>query len=298
MIKNWIRPTKEAQSSWTAVIAAPRIWSSVFVIGLFITACTAASGEDAALETSQVNTDTQTTQLQPEEARSEEVWDLLYFQDSLGFGVADRYAEQIRAAVGTEVTVHDKAIGSLQAVNVLNGLRSDDTSDWSDLVREAEVIVFFGNPDGSGTTSDIETCISGSTAKREPPVHNTEADWMPYETVLDDVYREIWRIRDGEPVVLRAVEFINPAISAWREAGIEEECTEALEAMNRAIGNAAARGGATLVSTYDVFNGIDHDEDPRTKGWIGPDGIHLSDEGEQAVADALAASGFDSNQAP
>jgi len=52
------------------------------------------------------------------------------------------------------------------------------------------------------------------------------------------------------------------------------------------------------VSTYDVFNGIDHDEDPRTKGWIGPDGIHLSDEGEQAVADALAASGFDSDQAP
>jgi lysophospholipase L1-like esterase len=121
---------------------------------------------------------------------------------------------------------------------------------------------------------------------------------MPYKEVLDDVYREIWRIRDGDPVVLRAVEFINPAISAWREAGIEEECTEALEAMNDTIGDAAVEGGATLVSTYDLFNGSNHDEDPREKGWIGVDGIHLSDQGKQAVAEALLASGLTPNQAP
>jgi hypothetical protein len=280
------------------VIAAPRFWSRVLIIGFFIAACSAASGDDESLESSQASTDSLTTQLQPGETGYEEVWDLLYFQDSLGFGVADRYAEHIRTTVGVEVVVHDKAIGNLEAVRVLDRIRGNKAVDWSGLVREAEVIVFFGNPDGSGTTSDIDICISGSMATREPPVHNTEEDWMPYEAVLDDVYREIWRIRDGEPVVLRAVGFINPAISAWREAGIEEECTEALETMNRAIANAAARGGATLVSTYDLFNGMDHDEDPQPRGWIGPDGIHLSDEGEQAIADALAASGLFPDQAP
>lgn len=120
--------------------------------------------------------------------------------------------------------------------------------------------------------------------------------------MLDTIYTEIWDLRDGEPVVLLAVDFLNPAISAWRQAGIESECTAALEAMNKAIREAAEDNGARLVSLYDVFNGPDHDhdhdQDPREKGWIGGDGIHMSPDGMTVIADALAAVGFEPTTAP
>ena len=268
----------------------------MLVVGLLLAGCSAASDDSVLGELQDMAN--QASEAELDEAPSDEVWDLVYIQDSLGFGVADRYAEHIRTASGADVVVHDKAIGNLQAVTVLSRLRGNHFEDWPELVRNAEIIVLFGNPDGSGTTSDIGTCISGSTSQREPPLHNSEEDWRPYREVLDDVYQEIWKIREDVPVILRAVEFINPAISAWREAGIEKECTEALEAMNRTIRDAALNGGATVVSTYDLYNGPQHEQDPREKGWIGPDGTHLSNEGEQAIADALAASGLSPNQAP
>ncbi len=227
-----------------------------------------------------------------------EVWDLLYIQDSHGFGVAELLGKRLEEELGVEVNVHDKAIGNLAADTVLKRIRGDSPDDWSNLVRDAEVIVFFGNPEGSGATSDIGTCISDSTRHREPPVRYSDEDWQPYRDLLEEIYAEIWKIRNGEPVVLRGLDFINPAISAWRQAGIEPECTAALEAMNRAVRVAAEANAATLVSTYDLFNGPNHDQDPREKGWIGSDGIHMSAEGMEAIADVISAAGFEPATAP
>ena len=264
-----------------------RLLVGVLVAGL------AVSCSDAT--TSQPSPVTSTTATQPALTPSDDidVWDLLYIQDSLGFQVAQIYGRLAEQALGVEVNVHDRAIGDLSAVSVLTWLRDPD-SVWADLVRGAEIIVFFANPNGSGTTTDIEICISASPMEREPPVHYTDEDWRPYRDVLDEIYAEIWKLRAAEPVVLRAVDFYNPAISDWRKAGIEPECTAALEAMNGTIREVAEANGATVVSVYDLFNGAGHDQDPREKGYIGPDGLHATAEGAAAIADALAAVGFES----
>ena len=81
--------------------------------------------------------------------------DLLYIQDSLGFGVAELYGEHIAAELGIAVDVQDKAIGNLSAVTVLKRITGQSPDDWSALVRDAEVIVFFANPYDSGTTDDF-----------------------------------------------------------------------------------------------------------------------------------------------
>lgn len=218
-------------------------------------------------------------------------WDLLYIQDSSGFNVADLYAERARQDLGVEINIHDQALGSLSAVTILANMQGASPT-WPDLVRAAEIIVLFGNPNGSGSTADLEICISTSTEAREPPTHYSVEDWQPYRNVLDEIYAEIWKLRD-EPVVLRAVDFYNPVISDWREAGIEPERTAALEAMNRAIREAAEANGATVVSAYDLFNGVSHQEDPREKGYISSDGIHTTVEGATAIADELAAAGYE-----
>jgi lysophospholipase L1-like esterase len=50
----------------------------------------------------------------------------------------------------------------------------------------------------------------------------------------------------------------------------------------------------TFVSIYDAFafNGINHDEVPQEKGYIGLDGIHASQEDRQAIADLMSAVGY------
>lgn len=225
-------------------------------------------------------------------APQDEAIDLVYFSDSGGWGVAERYGELASEAVGREVRVHDHATGGLAAVKVLEYVRGPLAEE----VAEAEIVVVYGNPEGSGAElpePDLTTCVSTSSAEREPPLVPTAADWQAYRDVLDDIYAEIWSLRDGRPTVLRAVDLYNPVLSPWREAGIEPECTANWELWSSVEEEAALANGATFVSPYDVFNGAAHDEDPREKGWIGPDGEHTTDDGATAIAEALAAVGFD-----
>jgi hypothetical protein len=218
--------------------------------------------------------------------------DLVYFSDSGGWGVAERYGRLASEALDREVRVHDHAIGGLSAVRVLDMVQNS----LADEVAEAEIVVVYGNPEGSEADfaqPDIGTCVSTSTAERQPPVVATMADWQPYRDVLDGIYAEIWSLREGQPTIIRAVDLYSPVISDWRAAGIEAECTASWEVWSSVIGEAAEANGATFVSVYDLLNGENHDEDPRGKGLIGGDGEHTTDDGAALIADALAAAGFE-----
>lgn len=273
-----------------------RTLAPLIAVLLVLAACGGRSdvGESAEDPT----TTQQTSTSEPAVTGDAEEWDLVYISDSTGLGVAQRYGALAEEALGVTVNVHDRVRGGLQATKVLERIQDESNVGWAPLVREAEIIVMFGNPRQSGATSDLETCISASTVQRDPPVSYSPADWQPYRELLDEIYDEIWRQRNGEPVVLRAVDFYNPAISAWSEAGIETECVAALEAMNLTIAEAADAGGATLVSVADLFNGPSHTEDPREKGYISSDGIHTNDDGAAAIAKALAGAGFEFSSNP
>ncbi|UCE19244.1 MAG: hypothetical protein JSV84_02530, partial [Gemmatimonadota bacterium] len=78
-----------------------------------------------------------------------EKWDLVYISDSTGWGVAERYAENIGRDTRKAVQVKDYAIGGLSAIEVLDVLYSDpeelDDNDafksFQSDIAEAEVIV-------------------------------------------------------------------------------------------------------------------------------------------------------------
>jgi hypothetical protein len=229
-----------------------------------------------------------------------EPWDLLYISDSGGWGVADVLAERASQELGVEVRVYDHASGGLSAVTALGRVRGEEYPDISDWVRQSEIIIVYGNPEDSGVDTDmgIGTCVSTSVMERDAPPPGTAADYQPYSDILADLYAEIWKLREGAPTVLRAIDLYNPVISAWREAGIESECTAHWELWSSVIRDAAEAHGAVMVSTYDLFNGTAHDEDPREKGYIGPDGEHTTAEGAAAIADAIAAEGFSPSNPP
>jgi hypothetical protein len=225
--------------------------------------------------------------------------DLVYISNSAGIGVAEKYGKLAAEALGREVRVHDHTgLGSL--THLLQLVRSS----LADEVAGAEIIVVFGDVSDLADTlprPNILTCVEAPGdpgSKWQPPVVPTVEDWRAYRDVWNQMYAEIWDLREGRPTILRAQDVWNPFLSQWIEAGIEPECTANWEIQTQVVKEAAEANNAVFVSVYDVFNGPNHDEDPVAKGWIGDDAIHPNDTGRAAIAEALAAVGFEASEPP
>lgn len=230
-----------------------------------------------------------------------EEWDLVYISDSTGWGVSQKLAEHIERDTGKTVHRHDYSIGGLSAIRVLEALRTDPES-LSDAklkplqadIAEAEMIVFFANPRGvpakGGVQGGMEDCIAYGG---DPPQDCTLQLYEPYIRNLEDIYEEMLALRDGEPTIIRAVDFYNPVISEHRERNTEIECTQCWETFSTAVRQAADAFNIPLISAYDALNGASHDEDPREKGYIGADGVHTSEEGTQVIADWIHEAGYE-----
>lgn len=239
--------------------------------------------------------------------------DLLYISDSGGAEVAERYVELAAEALDREVRFHDHRAGGMSMRNVPFFVQTS----LADVVAEAEIIVLYAHPGGleyNLPQPNILTCFEAVDALEDPddytgpwilgmewedpPVVATVEDWQPYRDVLDEVYDEIWKVREGRPVVLRAHDIYNGFVAPWRVVGIEAECTANWEVEMQVIREAAETNGAVFVSFFDVFNGPGHDEDPREKGWMADDGMHANDKGGSVAAEALAAAGFELSEPP
>jgi hypothetical protein len=220
-----------------------------------------------------------------------EPWDMVWISDSMGAGVAQPWADQIEESEGVEVRMHNHTTGLLSLVQVREWLTDDET--LRDEFADAEIIVVYGNPLETGSPADAGTCVSTSTTPREPPNVYTSADFAPYGDVLRDIYDTVFELRAGNPTVIRAFDEFNGMLADWQEAGIADECTASWEAVAEALREAADEYGVAMASFYDEFNGVDHDEDAREKGYIASDGRHASPEGILAQVEVLHDLGYE-----
>ena len=219
-----------------------------------------------------------------------EPWDMVWITDSMGAGVADAWAAQIEESEGVEVRVHDYAIGGLPLVQARAMLM--EQAALREDVAEAEMVVVYGSAEDA-SPEDTGTCHTPSPAPHDPPNIYTSADFAPYSDVLRDIYDIVFELRAGEPTVIRAFDSFNGMIADWREAGIEAECKATWDSESEALREAADDYGVAMASFYDEFNGPDHDEDPREKGYIRSDGLHASRDGIAVQAEVLHALGYD-----
>jgi hypothetical protein len=231
-----------------------------------------------------------------------EIWNLVYICDSTGWGVANVYAQNIERDTGKIIKTHNYAIGGLSAVEVLQALHgapkllSDvKLKSLREDVAKAEVIVFFANPRGDpshgGVQGGLEKCITLATDN--PPDNFTLELYEPYIKNLKAIYETVFTLRMGKPTIIRAIDFYNPIISEQRKFNMEIECTRSWEIFNMAVHQSADEFNIPIVSVYDVFNGVKHNEDPREKGYICPDGMHTTEKGQQVIADLLSKIGYE-----
>jgi hypothetical protein len=230
-------------------------------------------------------------------------WDLVYISDSSGWGVAPLYARHIRQDRRVTVRVHDEWQSGLPAVTILERLRTPGDT-WIRLVRNAEVIVVYGNPTGLGIkTVERGDCFCLAATGCRAPIALGPQTWRAYVATLKAIYKRIFELRTGKPVILRTADWYEPVIShapdspfwahtSWEEAGIVDPCTRWHESWSAAIARAADAYGVPVADVYGAFNGPGHREDPFAKGYLQDDGIHPSNPGRTVIAEALAALGY------
>jgi len=224
------------------------------------------------------------------------VWHLVIISDSSLWGVGEAFAYQIEKDVGVNVELEDFALPALSAGTVLKVLQTGESPNWvlqelPDAVREAEVVVMFVNPLDSIDPEkplNLNGCFVNLT-----PGSCTPDSFERWTSDLKAIWAEIFKLRQGQPTVLRATDLYNPSVSPWNKHEIFEACTECWVNMSNAARLAAEAYNIPFVSRLDAFNGLNHDEDPREKGYIESDGEHLSDLGSQYSAELISQMGYE-----
>jgi hypothetical protein len=124
------------------------------------------------------------------------------------------------------------------------------------------------------------------------PAPCSDKQFARYTTDLKAIWAKIFEIRAGRPTVLRAIDAANPFAGAWKENHVLDACNACWSCTSTAPRQAAEAYHIPFVSRYDAFNGINHDQDPAQKGYVGIDGIHPSDSARQLTAKLLGKLGY------
>jgi hypothetical protein len=229
-------------------------------------------------------------------------WHLVVIGDSSLWGLAKVLEAQIEADVGVKVVYNDSTVGGLSAGMVLQALQTGESPQpklavLQAALRDAEVVVMFVNPMDSIDPEkplDLEPCFFhfGAAESCDPE------SFEEYTADLKASWAEILELRAVQPTVLRATDVYNPFVSSWKQLGAFEACTECWVNMSNAARLAAEAHNIPFLSRYDVFNGANHDEDPREKGYIQSDGEHPSAPASRYVAELLSAMDYEPVRSP
>jgi len=223
------------------------------------------------------------------------VWDLVIIGDSTLWELGEAYASQIEKDVGVDVALHDFALPALSAGEVLWTLQSgkparSQLEQLAAALKDAEVVVMFVNPVNSVDTANPhgeEECFM-----MRPPGPCGPASFEKCTTDLRAIWAEIFELRNGKAIILRATDLYNPLVVPWEKQGVFEACTECWENMSAAAHSAAQAYGIPFLSRLDAFNGPSHAEDPRQKGFILGDGEHPTVLAAQFTAELLSQMGY------
>lgn len=227
----------------------------------------------------------------PAPTAAAEAWDLVWFSDSSVAKAVTGYAAAIHERLGVPVRIHNFwGPGDRGSAAFISDLTNVEAVEQA--IKEAEVIVLYTNPARTPAGDAVAAaCMEG--VKGHPPKLYVAADFKEFAESLTSIYERIFELRNGQTVVLRAVDLYVPVLAGWKAAGVERECTSDWEVWTSVLRSAAEAWHVPVASMYDAFNGPNHDQDPTEKGLISSDGAHPSEAGTAAQVAVLDALGYD-----
>lgn len=227
-----------------------------------------------------------------------EEWDLLWVSDSSGWGVAEIYGAYLAEDLGIKINVMDNWMGGLAAGEILMPLKGEhtynlDLENMRDYFQEAEIIVIYGNPEGSISEENPMDWNCGQDELQSCFVNSCGMETFElYIQHMKEIYGIIFAERAGKPTMLRTFDAYNPRyVSKCTPDGVFDACLECWENYNKAIHQAADEMGVPVANVFDTWNGPDHREDPNDKGYT-IDGVHPNETGAGVIADLLRGIGY------
>jgi len=223
-------------------------------------------------------------------------WTLVVIGDSSMWELGEALASQIESDLGVKVVLEDFSLGSLSAGEVLEVLETGKSERFQlealpGALKEAEMVVIFVNPVDSVNPENPLNLWGCFTSQM--PENCPEEAYSTYVADMEEIWGKIIELRKGKPTILRATDIYNPLISFWEENGVFEACDVCWTNMSAANRKAAEKYGIPFLSRYDAYDGLNHKEDPRLKGFILPDGEHPTEEGAKYTAKLLSEMGYD-----
>lgn len=224
------------------------------------------------------------------------VWDLVIIGDSSMWELGEAFAAQIEKDTGVKVIVHDYANNAASADEVLGVLQTGDSMNarnqgLPDAIKDAEVVIMNVNLEDS--IDPLNPVNLDGCFLMMKPENCAPASFDTYTADLKAIWAEIYKLRKGKPVILRATDLYNPLVSRWKEKGVFEECNTCWVNFSEASRKAAEAYGIPFLSRLDAFNGLTHGEDPVLKGYIDEDGEHPSKLGAQYTAELFSKMGYE-----
>lgn len=198
------------------------------------------------------------------------------------------YGKQIGTDLGMPVEVHN--------LTMHNGLNS------------AGLLVYLKNGarigrDGEDVLAAVAAADIVSVTIGFNDITYSDRDNLPslmtdYESTLDGILGRIVELRAGKPTMIRVTQIYNNGIADKPENDPDGPGTglhgwkQIVEAQNKVICRVAAKYKAGCVDIYHPYNGKDGTTSPAAKGYLGADGTHPSQLGQEVIAAALAKSGY------
>lgn len=147
-------------------------------------------------------------------------------------------------------------------------------------------------------SADIVSVTIGFNDSTMAAANDLAAFTKKYKTTLDAILTQIDTLRAGKPTIVRVTEIYNNGIGERPDLDPDGPGTGVhvwkpiIEAQNEAICALAKAHAAVCVDIYHPFNGPDGLSSPGAAGYLGPDGVHPSQLGQDAIAAALVATGY------
>lgn len=215
-----------------------------------------------------------------------EEWHYVVLGDSQMWGIGDYYAKYIEADLRVKVELDDYWKGLTTATDLLDDLRTFDVV--RNAVKRANVVTLHTNPAGSIGWHAATLHESDKYDCSDQALANYKAD-------LDAIFGEILTLRKGQPTIIRVMgNYANfHLFSEWKRLGMYDEYKRCSEAAVAIYYQAAAEHNIPIADVFSAFNGPNHDQDPRDKGYMLEDDMHPSDAGRQVIADQFRKLGYE-----
>lgn len=220
-------------------------------------------------------------------------WQYTAMGDSLAAGVlvtqgyVVRYETALASDTGKSVGITNLGKSGWTSTDLLNAIQNDP--NFRNSISGAQVVTWdIGGDDllhamglfiqGQCGGADNQQCMRDAVTAFGP-------NW-------DAITQQILTLRNKNQTIVRTMDIYNPFAAQLIASGQFATLEAYLDEVNARIVATSAANGIPVAKVHEAFNGPNGTDDPKAKGLITIDGVHPSDAGHQAIADALRATRY------